>query len=178
MAISRKTNDAKTGGVTQETFAREVKKIRAAKSKSDDARSDLGTAYQSAETWGLNRPALKLALKIEGMEDAKRNDFLADVDTYLKWLGVTFQGELFGAGAVDASIAKGATSGHAEAGYEDGLAGKAMDPTRDDWGVSGRDAYEAAWNRGQAETVSAQMQNRDAPTPKAKNGEAKSEARA
>src|SRR5690242_3765997 len=83
-------------GFDTEKFKAIIRRIDTAKSEADDARSDLGNLYKEAEeSLGLNRPALKQALKIRGMEAVKREAFLRDLDQYLHVLGVGRQDDLF-----------------------------------------------------------------------------------
>jgi uncharacterized protein (UPF0335 family) len=71
-------------------------RIDTAKSRSDDARSDLGNIYHQAETDGFNRRALKDAVRLREMEPAKRNDYLSSLAAYCDKLGIWAQGDLLG----------------------------------------------------------------------------------
>lgn len=94
MAVSRKTNDAPTGA-NLDRLPKLAERWDARKSKSDDARSDLGTLAKEVEDLGFNRAAFKLTMKLRNMEAAKRADFLSSLNAYCDHLGVFAQADIF-----------------------------------------------------------------------------------
>ena len=61
------------GSVDADYLRSLVAQIKSAKADSDEARSEMGNLYKNAENdHGINRMALKQAIKLEGMEALKR----------------------------------------------------------------------------------------------------------
>ena len=72
-----------------------VAEIEAMKSDMDDARSEMGTLYKNAENdLGINRMALKQAIKLKKMESIKRAEWRRSFENYNEILGNNDQGEL------------------------------------------------------------------------------------
>ena len=72
-----------------------VSQIKSMKSDMDDARSEMGTLYKNAENdLGINRMALKQAIKLESMKPLKRAEWLRSFESYCHVLGVDAQAEL------------------------------------------------------------------------------------
>lgn len=89
------TKNMGAGGVDPDALKRLVSQIKSMKSDMDDARSEMGTLYKNAENdHGINRMALKQAIKLEGMEPLKRAEWLRSFESYCHILGVDAQTEL------------------------------------------------------------------------------------
>ena len=66
-----------------------VARIDTMKADMDDARSEMGSLYKHAEDdLGINRMALKQAIKLKNMEALKRSDWLRSFQSYCHILGV------------------------------------------------------------------------------------------
>lgn len=90
--MSKKTAD---GTVDPDALKSLVSQIETMKSDMDDARSEMGTLYKNAENdLGINRMALKQAIKLKNMESLKRSEWLRSFNAYCEILGVNAQGEL------------------------------------------------------------------------------------
>lgn len=156
MAVSRKNNDAPKAA-SQDKFGEVVKKVDRARQDQKDAASDVGNAYQYAETWGFDRTALKLALKIRDMEVAKRNDFLTNLNTYLDWMGVNAQTDLFN--DVPTGVANGSDGSEPNAnvahlqGEKAGRAGLDANTNPHTEGSPAHTAWADGWLEGQRKKV-------------------------
>lgn len=159
MAVSRKTNDA-PAGVNFDRLPKLAERWDARKSKSDDARSDLGTLAKEVEDLGFNRAAFKLTMKLRNMETAKRNDFLSSLNAYADKLGVFSEGDLFG----DVPTGVGPGNGDDPAaeppenvahlrGLQAGKRGDKIELNPYDEGGQAYAAYDAGWIEGQADRV-------------------------
>lgn len=83
------------GSIAPETLRQIVRNIEAAKADADEARSEMGNLFKNAENdHGVNRMALKQAIKLKNMEPLRRADWLRRVESYCHILGVDAQHEL------------------------------------------------------------------------------------
>ena len=83
------------GSVDPDKLKALVAEIEAMKSDMDDARSEMGTLYKNAENdLGINRMALKQAIKLKNMESVKRAEWRRSFENYNEILGNNDQGEL------------------------------------------------------------------------------------
>lgn len=80
------------GLIMSETKAKRLESLRSRisqqKQKMDDARAGLGATYAGVEDEGINKAALKLAMKVDAMDPAKAKDFVSSLNTYLHEFGV------------------------------------------------------------------------------------------
>ena len=89
------TDPRSDGSVDADYLRSLVAQIKSAKADSDEARSEMGNLYKNAENdHGINRMALKAAIKLEGMEALKRAGWMRAFESYCHILGVDAQGEL------------------------------------------------------------------------------------
>lgn len=171
MAVSRKTNDAPKPGkpVNSDRFHKLIARIDSKKQISDDARSDLGSIFKEAEDHGFDRGAMKLAIKVRNMEVGKRNDFLANLNTYCEWLGVFAQADLFT--EQEQGIGPKTEGGENELpthearsrGLRDGADGKSnLDDYED--GSPEYLAYRGGWNESQEAAVKSMGTRKEAAT--------------
>jgi uncharacterized protein (UPF0335 family) len=134
-------------------------KIDGAKRESDEARDDLDGIYKQAEDDGFHKRALKEAMRLRGMEPAKRRDYLSSLNAYCDKLGIWDQGDLLDPeprtpgppDLIDAddsggSIARGV-------GRSDGLAGNRAGEHLYPQDSAFHAAYEFGWQEGQRALV-------------------------
>ncbi|MFE1598211.1 hypothetical protein [Methylobacterium sp. ID0610] len=100
----------KPKGIHPEVLKSLVGKCQGIKADLDEARGELGSAIKDAEeTHGINRPAFKLAMKLQGMETDKRRDFMRSLADYCDKLGLNDQADMFeDPPKVDPGVAQGA----------------------------------------------------------------------
>jgi len=154
MAVSRKTNDAPKG-VNLDRLKGLAERWEAKKSKADDARSDLGLIAKEVEDFGFNRAAFKLTMKLRSMEPDKRNDFISSLNAYADYFGI-FQPDLLG--DIPTSVGGiGAAEPNENVanlqGKEAGKSGAAIATNPHAEGGPAHTAWNAGWQRGQAEKV-------------------------
>lgn len=83
------------GSIDPDVLKKLVADIDSARSDMDDARSEMGTLFKNAENdHGINRMALKQAIKLKNMELLKRAEWIRCFETYCHILGVDAQSEL------------------------------------------------------------------------------------
>ncbi len=160
MAVSRKNNDAPMG-VNLDRLAGLADRWDARKSKSDDARSDLGTLAKEVEDMGFNRAAFKLTMELRNMEPDKRNDFLSSLNAYADKLGVFAQSDLFpgdapaGVGPNGGTAPTAATTDNVAhlQGEKAGKRGDKIDTNPHGEETPARAAWHAGWIKGQGEAV-------------------------
>lgn len=72
-----------------------VGRLKHMKAEMDEARGEMGNAFKNAENdLGINRMALKQAIRLEGMDPLKRADWLRSFESYCHILGIDAQAEL------------------------------------------------------------------------------------
>lgn len=157
MAISRKTNDAPMG-VQLDRLPKLADEISAKKQKVSDAATDHAGIYKRAEKMGFHKKALKDAVKLRDMEPAKRNDYLASLNTYLDKLGVNDQGDLW----ADAPRGVGPNNGGGETvsdnaahlqGEKAGKRGERADTNPYPADAAAHGKWAEGWMAGQTEAV-------------------------
>lgn len=83
------------GSVDPEYLKRLVGQIESLNADMVEQRGELGNLYKNAENdHGVNRMALKQAIKLKNMEALKRSAWLRAFESYCHILGVDAQGEL------------------------------------------------------------------------------------
>ena len=89
------TRNMGDGSIDPDKLRELVARIDTMKADMDDARSEMGSLYKHAEDdLGINRMALKQAIKLKNMEALKRSDWLRSFQSYCHILGVDAQAEL------------------------------------------------------------------------------------
>ena len=83
------------GSVDPDVLKGIVANIESCKAEMDEQRTDMANLFKNAENdHGINRMALKQAIKLKNMEALKRADWLRSFESYCHILGVDAQGEL------------------------------------------------------------------------------------
>lgn len=147
---------AKTHGANLTKIIELVPRIEALISEGADNRSDLGNVYKNAENdYGANRMALKLAIKLRGMEPAKRSDFIDSLRAYCDALGIWAQGDILEQPGSELRKEERAVDPTdldeiGEQGHRDGIAGR---DARNEYAPDSpqKEAYVAGWVEGQRE---------------------------
>lgn len=85
----------KKGGPDAEKINWHAKRIGAAKADLDKCRGEHGQLWKDAEDGGMNKAALKLAMKIRDMDGTKAQVFWRDLEQYMHALGVFDQLSMF-----------------------------------------------------------------------------------
>ncbi|AIB11800.1 hypothetical protein ABAZ39_07270 [Azospirillum argentinense] len=78
---------ARAKGLTSEQFFGFVDDVKEARQELDDANTAHATTHKKADGLGIHPQAVKLYLRLDKMEDTKRNDFLRAFDQYRGWAG-------------------------------------------------------------------------------------------
>lgn len=76
---------ARAKGLTSEQFFGFVDDVKEARQELDDANTAHATTHKKADGLGIHPQAVKLYLRLDKMEDTKRNDFLRAFDQYRGW---------------------------------------------------------------------------------------------
>lgn len=84
-----------TGTMTADKIRQYAETVRSQKSDMDETRGELAATMKQFEEDGGHRQALKLALKIGGMDSTKAQAFWASLREYLEVLGIADQQDLF-----------------------------------------------------------------------------------
>lgn len=74
--------------VTEETFFEHVKALTLLTAEKDNANANLRNGWKLAEEAGIDREALKLALKVKKRDEDRIKATFRTLDRYLKWLRI------------------------------------------------------------------------------------------
>lgn len=141
-------------GVTGDVVRSYDRKIDEAKARMDEARGEVAQFVKQFDDIGGDRAALKLAMKLKRMEDAKARAFWGSLNQYVDDLGVFAQGDMFDQNAVTPADSADAAKRNeiAEAqGKRAGLDGANLDSNPYAEDDPARPFWSKGWRDGQNE---------------------------
>lgn len=132
-------------GVAATKLDRIIAGIKNIRQEKDDATAMHASEWKGAKEAGVHNDALKMALKLDNMEAAKRADWLRAFKAYIKHLDLEAQGDMFDPDrpAAEASVDP------AEAGEKAGKAGMNRDDNPYDPGAEEFEEWDGGWLLGQ-----------------------------
>jgi uncharacterized protein (UPF0335 family) len=99
MARMKPTHPTNAAMPDRATILRFVERYESVKEAVDEHRTDVAALLEEIDEAGMNRMALKLSVKLRGMDSLDAQAFLRSLDAYAAALGIGDQGDLLAAPA-------------------------------------------------------------------------------